>query len=198
MESVVLVIHLILALAIIGLVLIQRSEGGGLGIGGGGGGLGGLATAKGTANALTKMTAICAAGFFTTSLLLGGLASKSSQQNIGLLEDVTPAQIEALAPVGGIDESHEGSAGVLYNPPAEMRDVMEDSPEAAENSPVDSLAPVAAPVDDTIGEDIDNQPSEDSAPEQEDVEGEKEGALQGNMQDLDQQSENEGLSAPVE
>ncbi len=69
MTHVVLVIHLILAVSIIGLVLIQRSEGGGLGIGGGGG-LGGLATPQGTANVLTKATGICAALFFITSLSL--------------------------------------------------------------------------------------------------------------------------------
>ncbi|HRC27330.1 MAG TPA: preprotein translocase subunit SecG, partial [Alphaproteobacteria bacterium] len=56
METVLLVIHMILALAIIGLVLIQRSEGGGLGIGGGGGGLGNFATPRATANALTRAT----------------------------------------------------------------------------------------------------------------------------------------------
>jgi len=73
MENVVLVIHLLLAISIIGLVLLQRSEGGGLGIGGGGG-MGGLATAGQTANALTRATAICAAGFFTTSIILAILA----------------------------------------------------------------------------------------------------------------------------
>lgn len=78
MESVVLVIHLILALAIIGLVLLQRSEGGGLGIGGGNGGLGGLATPQGTANVLTRATAICAGLFFVTSLTLGILAGGHS------------------------------------------------------------------------------------------------------------------------
>lgn len=62
MEHVFLVIHLMLALAIVGLVLLQRSEGGGLGIGGGGG-MGGLATPQATANALTKATAFCAACF---------------------------------------------------------------------------------------------------------------------------------------
>ena len=60
MENVILVIHLILALVLIGLVLLQRSEGGGLGIGGGGGGMGSLATVGQTANALTRATAIAA------------------------------------------------------------------------------------------------------------------------------------------
>ena len=73
MENVILVIHLILALALIGLILLQRSEGGGLGIGGGGG-LGSFATAGQTANALTRTTAICAACFFATSIILGILA----------------------------------------------------------------------------------------------------------------------------
>ncbi len=103
MESVVLVIHLILALAIIALVLLQRSEGGGLGIGGGSGGIGGLASARGTANALTKMTGICAAGFFVTSLTLAVLATQQSGASKGILDNIDPAAIEApsepLAPI---------------------------------------------------------------------------------------------------
>lgn len=114
MESVVLVIHLILALAIIGLVLLQRSEGGGLGIGGGGGGLGGLASARGTANALTKMTAFCAAAFFITSLTLGVLAGGHSRQNTGVLEDINPAEIQAPVP------EVAPPVGVTYTPPEEI------------------------------------------------------------------------------
>lgn len=104
MESVLLVIHLFLALAIIGLVLLQRSEGGGLGIGGGGGGLGGLASPEGTANLLTKATGLCAAAFFCTSIFLGVLAGRSAQP-VGLmdaLEADAPAAIEA--PVDAPDE----------------------------------------------------------------------------------------------
>ena len=74
MEHVILVIHLILALVLIGLILLQRSEGGGLGIGGGGGGMGALAGAGATANALTRATAICATCFFVTSLVLAIMA----------------------------------------------------------------------------------------------------------------------------
>ena len=69
MEVVLLVIHLILALALIGVVLIQRSEGGALGIGGGGG-MSGFMTGRATANLLTRATAILAAGFFLTSMAL--------------------------------------------------------------------------------------------------------------------------------
>lgn len=98
MEEVVLVIHLILALSIIGLVLLQRSEGGGLGIGGGGG-LGRLASPQGTTNALTKATAFCAAAFFCTSLILGILAGRHNQANQGILqalEQAPPAATETL------------------------------------------------------------------------------------------------------
>ena len=97
MENVVLVIHLFLALAIIGLVLLQRSEGGGLGIGGGGGGMGGLATPQGTTSFLTRATAICAMAFFCTSLILGILAGQNSESGRSILdavEEEKPAAIE--------------------------------------------------------------------------------------------------------
>lgn len=70
MQTIVIVIHLLIVLALVGVVLIQRSEGGGLGIGGGSG----FMTARGAANALTRTTAILAIGFFATSLVLGIMA----------------------------------------------------------------------------------------------------------------------------
>lgn len=99
MENVLLVIHLFLALAIIGLVLVQRSEGGGLGIGGGGGGMGGLATPKGTANFLTRATGICAAAFFCTSLALGVLAGQNSQVGQSILDELDETATAIEAPV---------------------------------------------------------------------------------------------------
>jgi preprotein translocase subunit SecG len=69
MERVVLVIHLMVAVALIGVVLMQKSEGGALGIGGGGG-MGNFMTGRGTANVLTRTTAILAACFMVTSLTL--------------------------------------------------------------------------------------------------------------------------------
>ena len=80
MQSVILVIHLILALALIGTILIQRSEGGGLGIGGGQGGMGSFASVRGTANFLTRMTGILAGAFMTTSLVLAILASAGKKE----------------------------------------------------------------------------------------------------------------------
>jgi preprotein translocase subunit SecG len=70
MQHVVIIIHLMLVLALIGVVMLQRSEGGGLGIGGGGG----FMTSRGTANVLTRATAILAGLFFVTSLVLSILA----------------------------------------------------------------------------------------------------------------------------
>jgi preprotein translocase subunit SecG len=78
MTSVILVIHLMLAIAMIMAVLLQRSEGGGLGIGGGGGGgMGSFLSGRSTANLLTRITAILAAGFMLTSLTLTILAANS-------------------------------------------------------------------------------------------------------------------------
>ena len=94
MESVVLVVHLMLAIAIIVLVLLQRSEGGGLGIGGGSGGLGGLATARQAANVLTRATGFCAVAFFATSLLLAILAGNKGEGSIIEEIEKQEAQIE--------------------------------------------------------------------------------------------------------
>lgn len=70
MQTVLIVIHLMIVLALVGVVLIQRSEGGGLGIGGGSG----FMSARGAANALTRTTGILATLFFITSMGLTILA----------------------------------------------------------------------------------------------------------------------------
>lgn len=80
MATVLLVIHLMVAMALVGLVLLQRSEGGALGIGGGSGAGGGFMSGRGTANLLTRVTAVLAAAFFVTSILLTLIATQGSQQ----------------------------------------------------------------------------------------------------------------------
>ena len=70
MQTVIIVIHLMIVAVLIGTVLLQKSEGGGLGMGGGAG----FMSSRGTANLLTRTTAILAAGFFVTSLFLSWLA----------------------------------------------------------------------------------------------------------------------------
>ena len=78
MITVILVIHVILAVCIILAVLMQKSEGGGLGIGGSGGAGGGFMTARGTANFMTKLTAFLGGCFFLTSIILALLSSNDS------------------------------------------------------------------------------------------------------------------------
>jgi preprotein translocase subunit SecG len=70
MQNVLIIIHLLVVLALVGVVLLQRSEGGGLGLGGGSSGVSGFLTGRGQANALTRATTILAAAFFLTSILL--------------------------------------------------------------------------------------------------------------------------------
>jgi len=70
MQTVAIVIHLMIVAILIGSVLLQKSEGGGLGMGGGAG----FMSSRGTANLLTRTTAILAVGFFITSLFLSWYA----------------------------------------------------------------------------------------------------------------------------
>jgi preprotein translocase subunit SecG len=77
MFTVLLVIHVLVTLALIGVVLIQRSEGGGLGIGGAQG-MGSFMTGRGTANLLTRTTAVLATVFLALSLVLALMTRNSS------------------------------------------------------------------------------------------------------------------------
>ncbi len=87
MQNVVLIIHLLLAVTLIGLVLLQRSEGGGLGIGGGSGG--GAMSGRAAASAMTKLTWILAIAFICTSL---GLTILQVQKSSGssVLDQLMP------------------------------------------------------------------------------------------------------------
>ncbi len=107
MHQVVLIIHLILAVALVGVILIQRSEGGGLGIGGGQGGMGAFASARGAANFLTRLTAYLATGFIVTSLTLAIMAGANTDSKSILdvatetvVEEVgdSPAEVEPAVP----------------------------------------------------------------------------------------------------
>jgi preprotein translocase subunit SecG len=96
MTTIVLVIHLILAVAMIGVILIQKSEGGGLGMGGGGG-MSGFMTGRSTHNLLTRTTAVLAAAFFATSI---GLAIMAGTQRAprSIIEQTQPAPAKPSAP----------------------------------------------------------------------------------------------------
>jgi preprotein translocase subunit SecG len=98
MATVLLVIHSLIALALIGVVLLQRSEGGALGIGGGGSG--GFMTGRGAANLLTRVTAGLAIAFFATSLLLSMIANRSGGPRSVLEAPTTTGVEQPKAPTG--------------------------------------------------------------------------------------------------
>ncbi len=143
MENVVLTVHLILALLLIGVVLLQRSEGGGLGMGGGGGG---VMTGRQAANALSKLTWILAAGFLTTSITLTVIAARNAS-GASVLDQL------------GVDQSGEVSesttelptytpppgVGLPVTPPAPEADAAATAP-TAEAPAAAETAPVAPPV----------------------------------------------------
>jgi len=104
MQTVLLVIHLMVVVALVGVVLLQRSEGGALGIGGGGG----FMTSRGTANVLTRTTAVLAALFFLTSIGLS-LLPRLTGSHDSILDRVqtAPSAPAADQPIG------TGKGGVL-------------------------------------------------------------------------------------
>jgi preprotein translocase subunit SecG len=99
MQTVLIVIHLMVVVALVGVVLLQRSEGGGLGIGGGSG----FMTARGAANALTRATGILAIAFFATSLSLSLLARYGEK----------PMDILDQPPAAGDQDGGGNGGGVL-------------------------------------------------------------------------------------
>ncbi|MBP0466430.1 preprotein translocase subunit SecG [Roseomonas sp. PWR1] len=94
MTTVLLVIHLFVTVALIGFVLLQRSEGGGLGIGSSQG-MGSFMGGRGTANLLTRGTAILGTLFFVIALSLALLNRGASQQNRSILDSPAPASAPA-------------------------------------------------------------------------------------------------------
>ncbi len=86
MELVLLIIELMVAVALIIAVLLQRSEGGALGIGGSGGGMGGFMTGRAAGNALTKLTAVLAAVFMATSLALAAISGRGGEAPRSVVE----------------------------------------------------------------------------------------------------------------
>ena len=117
METVVIVIHLMVILALIAVVLLQRSEGGALGIGGGGGNFMG---ARGQGNILTRATTILGIAFFGTSILLTVIARLNAPPSsiLDLMDETAPpitteAPLEPGATTSGTATSGTGAAGIL-------------------------------------------------------------------------------------
>src|SRR5579864_882375 len=113
MQTVIIVIHLMVVLAMIGVVLLQKSEGGGLGIGSSGGFL----TSRGTANVLTRTTAVLAGVFFVTSLVLSVIAGierrPASILNSGGAGTAVPAPPTGSAPLAPSGGGGGGGGGLL-------------------------------------------------------------------------------------
>ena len=150
-ENVVLTVHLILAVLLIGVVLLQRSEGGGLGMGGGGGG---VMTGRQAANALSRLTRIFAIGFIITSLTLTIIAARNAssgsivdQLDLGGAATAPasnlPAGLENYAPPPGAGQPVVPGAAQPVTPPAA------EAPAAgAPAAPAESTAPVTPPAAD--------------------------------------------------
>jgi len=138
MENVVLTIHLILALLLIGVVLLQRSEGGGLGMGGGGGG---AMSARGAATAMTKLTWVFATAFILTSITLTVLATRGAER--GSVVDRIASETEAPAadPASGTP-AVGGLSGADLLPPV-AGDAPATAPRADE--PAETTAPATNP-----------------------------------------------------
>jgi len=132
MQTVLIVVHLIIVLALIAVVLLQRSEGGlGLG-GGGGGGVAGFMTGRGQANALTRATAILAALFFVTSLTLAVLSHRNAAPK-SILDTGAPA-------ASGAQKAPTGADNLLDT----LRNAQDRAPETAPAQP--APAPGAPPA----------------------------------------------------
>ena len=99
MIKVLLVLHVFVTIALIGVVLIQRSEGGGLGLGGGQG-MGNFMTGRGTANLLTRTAAILGTAFFLLSVSLALLYKGATADNSATILN-TPAQTMPAPPTPG-------------------------------------------------------------------------------------------------
>src|SRR6267154_2158006 len=106
METVVIVIHLMVIVAMVALVLMQRSEGGALGIGG----AGNFLSTRSQGNVLTRSTAIMAAAFFATSILLT-LIGRFGEKPTSILEHVQSGQAPISAPAGEAGGAPAGANG---------------------------------------------------------------------------------------
>ncbi|MBV8134005.1 MAG: preprotein translocase subunit SecG [Alphaproteobacteria bacterium] len=91
-----LVLHVLVAIALVGVVLLQKSEGGALGMGGGG--MSGFMTGRSTANLLTRTTAILALLFFATSLSLVWFSNRDRAPRSILEQGAPPAPSAPVAP----------------------------------------------------------------------------------------------------
>lgn len=140
MQTVLIVIHLMIVLALVGVVLLQRSEGGGLGIGGGSG----FMTARGAANALTRATAILAAAFFVTSLGLSIIA-RYGDRPLDILDRLPASQSDTGTGTGsgGVLDQLGGAPTAPAAPATGTAPASTEAPAAPAGEPPAAAAPAA-------------------------------------------------------
>src|SRR6185369_14021741 len=109
-QAILIVVELVVAVALVVTVLLQRSEGGALGMGGGGSGLGGLFSPRGAADTLTRTTSILAALFFLTCLGLNLLALRGRDEKSFLESGPAPAPTAPLVPGKPVTPTPAGPA----------------------------------------------------------------------------------------
>jgi len=110
MQKFIIIVHLMIVIAMVGFVLLQKSEGGGLGIGS----TGGFLTSRGTSNVLSRTTAILAGAFFGTSLLLSLIAGLGRNSGSILQPAATaPGAPSSSAPASGGAPNSSGGGGLL-------------------------------------------------------------------------------------
>jgi preprotein translocase subunit SecG len=139
MIKVLLVLHVFVTIALIGVVLIQRSEGGGLGLGGGQG-MGNFMTGRGNANLLTRTTAILGTAFFVLSLSLALLYKGSSADNAAAILNA-PTATKSSAPIPSAPIPGAPIPGALTG----------NGANSLPQTPADALPPQTAPQIPTPG-----------------------------------------------
>lgn len=142
MENVILTVHLILAVMLAGVVLLQRSEGGGLGMGGGGGAGGGVMSGRQAANVLTRVTWILGVAIFATSIALTILAAR--QANNSSIMDQFGGQAPTEAPATGLP----GLPAYTPPPSTAGNPLTPPSPDAATDAPATQAPATDAPATD--------------------------------------------------
>jgi preprotein translocase subunit SecG len=116
MHTVLVVIHIMLAIALIAVILLQRSEGGGLGIGSSGG-MGGFMTARGTANLLTRVTGGIAAAFMLTSVVLA-IFSGAPRDRQSIIDNLSPTAPSPAIPASPAAPPAPGAPAAPAEAPA--------------------------------------------------------------------------------
>ena len=125
--AVILVIHILIAIALVAAILLQKKEGGLGGLGGGSGGLGGLMSGRAKADGLSKATGLLATAFFVTSLALAVIGSRIHNQG-----PLVPASTGTTAPA---------TAPVEAPPPATAPEGTTSGTAPAESAPAQPATP---------------------------------------------------------